>query len=155
MVNAIYQFEKEAVMETIAFGGVAVRFLVTGDSSNGSVTVFELTVGGGQKLPAPAHRHEAFEETFYGLEGRMTWTVDGVVSEVGAGEALCIRRGAVHRFDNPGMEEAKGLCVITPGVLGPEYFREMHAEFVAAAGGPPDRGKLVEIMRRYGLTVAG
>jgi hypothetical protein len=84
----------------------------------------------------------------------LTWTVDGKQIEVGPGQALCIPRGAVHRFDNNGMQDAKALCVITPAVIGPQYFRETAGVINAAAGGPPDRTKMVEIMRRHGLTPA-
>ncbi len=42
--------------ETIGDGGLAVRFLLTGDQSNGSIAAFELTVPGPQPLPSPAHR---------------------------------------------------------------------------------------------------
>ncbi|MDR5728500.1 MAG: cupin domain-containing protein, partial [Terriglobia bacterium] len=38
--------------------------------------------------------------------------------------------------------------------LGPEYFRESAEVVNAAAGGPPDRAKMAEIMRRHGLTMA-
>jgi quercetin dioxygenase-like cupin family protein len=140
--------------ETISFAGLTMRFLLTGEQSNGSMAMFELTVAGGQKLPAPAHSHDHYEETIYGLEGSMTWTVNGQQIEVGPGQSLCIPRGAVHRFDNTGARDAKALCVITPAALGPEYFREVKAVFVAAAGGPPDRTMIMEIMRRHGLTPA-
>jgi len=139
--------------ETIRLGPLVVRFLLTGAQSNGSVAMFELTVPGSQRLPVPAHSHDHYEETIYGLAGVMTWTVDGTPIEVGPGQALCIRRGAVHRFDNNGSQDAKSLCVITPAVLGPEYFRESAEVLNAAAGGPPDRAKMAEIMRRYGLTM--
>ena len=46
------------------------------------------------------------------------------------------------------------LCVITPAAIGPEFFRECAEAINAAAGGPPDRAKMVEIMRRHGLTPA-
>jgi hypothetical protein len=42
--------------------------------------------------------------------------------------------------------------VITPGVLGPEYFREI-AE-VLNAGGPPNVARIMEVMRRHGLRPA-
>jgi mannose-6-phosphate isomerase-like protein (cupin superfamily) len=84
----------------------------------------------------------------------LTWTVDGSAIDIGPAEALCIRRGAVHRFDNLGAQEAKALCVITPAAIGPQYFREAAAVIHAAGGGPPDRVKLTEIMRRHGLTPA-
>jgi len=138
--------------ETIRLGPLAVRFLVAGDHSTGSVAVFELTVPGAQRLAAPAHSHDHYEETVYGLEGALTWTVDGRPIDVAPGQALCIPRGAVHRFDNHGSVDAKALCVATPAAIGPQYFREIADVMKAAAGGPPDRTKLTEVMRRHGLT---
>lgn len=86
--------------------------------------------------------------------GVLTWTVNGQQIDVGPGQALCIPRGAIHRFDNNGNKDAKALCVITPAAIGPQYFRESAELINAAAGGPPDRGKMIEIMRRHGLTPA-
>lgn len=140
--------------QTIRLGPLAVRFLVTGNQSTGSVAVFELMVPAAQRLMAPAHSHDQFEETVYGIEGTLTWTIDGKPTEVGPGEAVCIRRGAVHRFDNNGSVDATALCIISPAALGPDYFLEAAEVMKAAAGGPPDRAKMVEIMRRHGLTPA-
>ena len=140
--------------ETIHLGPLAVRFLVTGEDSNGSVGTFELTVPGAQRLAAPAHSHDHYEETIYGIDGVLIWTVDGKQIDVGPGQALCIPRGAIHRFDNHGMQDVKALCVITPAAIGPQYFRESADVINAAAGGPPDRAKMAEIMRRHGLTPA-
>ena len=140
--------------ETIRLGPLAVRFLIGGEHATGSVAVFELSVPGGQRLAAPAHSHDAFEETIYGLEGTLTWTVDGRQIEVGPGQALCIPRGAVHRFDNNCGKDVKALCAITPAAIGPRYFRESAEVINAAAGGPPDRAKMTEIMLRHGLTPA-
>jgi uncharacterized cupin superfamily protein len=84
----------------------------------------------------------------------LTWTVDEKPFEVGPGQALCIPRGAVHRFDNNGTVDAKVLCLVSPAVIGPVYFRESAEVIRAAAGGPPDRAKMAEIMRRHGLTPA-
>jgi quercetin dioxygenase-like cupin family protein len=140
--------------ETIRVGPLAVRFLITAENSNDSVAAFELIVRGAGRLPAPAHSHDHYEETIYGIDGVLTWTVDGKPIEVGPGQALCIPRGAVHRFDNHGTQEAKALCVITPAAIGPKYFREQAEVINAASGGPPDRAKMAEIMRRHGLTPA-
>jgi quercetin dioxygenase-like cupin family protein len=140
--------------QTVDYGTLAVRFLITGNSSNGSVAAFELTVAGGQRLAAPAHSHDHYEETIYGLQGMLTWTVDGRTIVVGPGQALCIPRGAIHRFDNLGTQDAKALCMVTPAAIGPQYFREVRDVMQAAAGGPPDRARIAEIMRRHGLTPA-
>lgn len=140
--------------ETIRLGPLVVRFLVTGADSNGSLAAFELGVPGGQRLSAPAHSHDHYEETIYGIEGVLTWTVDGDAVDVGPGQALCIPRGAVHRFDNYGSADAKALCVISPAAIGPAYFREAAAVVDDAAGGPPDTARIITIMRRHGLTPA-
>ena len=94
-------------------GAVAMRFLL-GDDSSGSITAFEMTVPGGKRLPAPAYSHEHYEETIYGISGVLNLTSDGKTFAVGPGEAVCIPRGAVHRFDNDTAQDAKTLCGITP-----------------------------------------
>jgi quercetin dioxygenase-like cupin family protein len=78
----------------------------------------------GRSCRATAHKNDAYEETLYGIEGVLTWTLDGTPVEVGPGQALCIPRGVVHRFDNLGARGAKQLVVISPAILGPAYFRE-------------------------------
>jgi len=140
--------------ETIGLGGLGVRFLLTGDDTNGSVSIFELTVPAGQKLSAPSHRNDAYEETLYGIEGVVTWTIDGKAFEVGPGQAVCIPRGAVHRFENLGTRDAKQLTIITPPIMGPAYFREVLELMRASTGGPPDAVKMVDIFRRNGMTIA-
>ncbi len=84
----------------------------------------------------------------------LTWTVDGLRIDVGPEQALCIPRGAIHRFDNNGSHDAKVLCAVMPAAIGPQFVREAAEVINAAAGGPPDRVKLTEIMRRHGLTPA-
>lgn len=140
--------------ETIGLGPLAVRFLITGENSNGSVAAFEVSVPGAQRLAAPAHSHDHYEETIYGIDGVLTWTVDGKQIDVGPGQALCIPRGAVHRFDNNGSRDAKVLCVVSPAAIGPQYFRDAAEVINAGAGGPPDTTKMMEIMRRHGLSPA-
>ncbi len=140
--------------ETIRIGPLAVRFLLTGQDSSGTIAAFEVVVPGSQRLAAPAHSHDHYEETIYGVEGVLTWTVDGRQIDVGPGQALCIPRGAVHRFDNNTPHDVKVLCVVTPAAIGPQYFRDAAEVINAAAGGPPDRAKMAEVMRRHGLTPA-
>jgi quercetin dioxygenase-like cupin family protein len=84
----------------------------------------------------------------------LTWTIEGVPSDVGPGEVLFIPRGAVHHFDNMHDVDAKALAVVTPGILGPDFFREVAAVLHAAGDGPPDVAALGQVMRRHGLTPA-
>jgi quercetin dioxygenase-like cupin family protein len=136
--------------EEIKVGEIAIRFLLEGEQSDGSVAVFEFDVPAGCKVPAP-HSHDGYEETIYGLEGTLVWTVEGQTHEVARGEVLYIPRGSVHQFDNLGVLGAKALAIVTPGILKPDYFREI-AAVLAAAGGPPDLEAIAAVMRRHGLT---
>jgi quercetin dioxygenase-like cupin family protein len=139
--------------EEIKVGEMTIRFLVEGEQSAGSVAIFEFDVPAGAKVAA-AHSHDGYGETVYGLQGVLTWTIEGTPTEVGPGEALFIPRGAVHHFDNTGESDARALAIVTPGILGPDFFREVGAILDAAAGGPPDFAALGEVMRRHGLTPA-
>ena len=154
MTQQITGLEINPADETIRLGSLEVRFLVTSENSAGSVAVFEVVVPAVQRLMGPAHSHDHYEETIYGIDGVLTWTVDGKRIDVGPGQALCIPRGAVHRFDNNTAQDAKVLCMVTPAAIGPQFFREAAELVKAAAGGPPDRTKMMEMMLRHGLTPA-
>src|SRR5205085_1722997 len=109
-----YGVRKEGQMTTstreeIKVGQMVIRFLLEGEQSAGAVAVFEFDVPAGAKVAA-AHSHDGYEETIYGLEGVLTWTIEGTPIDVAPGEALCIPRGAVHRFDNLGDDDASALA---------------------------------------------
>jgi quercetin dioxygenase-like cupin family protein len=133
--------------ETITIGGLELRFLKRSEESAGCIVLFEMTVQPNARMPLP-HYHEAWEETIYGLSGSLTWRVDGEEIVNGPGQTVFIQRGVVHGFRNDTQELAKCLCIVTPGLLGPAYFREI-AELLAA--GPPDLEKMKATMLRYGL----
>ena len=139
--------------EEIRIGELAIRFLVEGETSGGTVAVFEFDVPAGAKVPI-AHSHDAYEETMYGLDGVLTLTVEGEQIELGSGDAVCIPRGAVHRFDNLHDADATVLAIVTPGILGPTYFRDVAAVVDAATGGPPDLAAIAAVMQEHGLTPA-
>jgi quercetin dioxygenase-like cupin family protein len=139
--------------EEIRIGHIAIRFRLEGRESGGSVAVFEFDVPAGARVPE-SHSHDGFEETIYGLEGVLSWTLDGEQTDVGPGDVLCIRRGIVHRFDNDHEADSKMLAIVSPGILGPEYFREIARVVGTATGGPPDTAAIADVMRRHGLTPA-
>lgn len=137
----------------IKVGEMGIRFLLDGSQTSGSVAIFEFDVPAGARI-AGAHSHDGYDETIYGLEGVLTWTIEGTPTEVGPNETVFIPRGAVHHFDNSGELDAKALAIATPGVIGPDFFREVGALLDAAAGGPPDLAALGAVMRKHGLTPA-
>ena len=103
-------------------------------------------------LTDDASVNSAQPNTNYGLKGTLTFTVAGRRTDVRPGDIVCIPRGVVHRFDNFSAVDASMLAIITPGILGPDYFREIAAVVNAAAGGPPDPAAIAAVMLRHGLT---
>jgi quercetin dioxygenase-like cupin family protein len=137
--------------DVIRVGPIEVRYRLEAEQTAGSLTMFEFLVPANARVPVP-HSHDAFDETVYGLSGVMTWTLDGQKVRIGPGEVLFIPRRRVHQFVNLEAQDALVLSVITPGLLGPQYFREV-AE-VLNPGGPPNVERIMEVMRRHGLTPA-
>jgi quercetin dioxygenase-like cupin family protein len=137
--------------EEIHLGGVHLRFLIDGPSTGAPLTLFEMSVEPGARVPL-AHHHEGFDETGYGLSGRLRMTVAGKAFDLTAGESVHIPRGVVHGFENPHSETARALFIITPGIFGAPFFRELAA--LLAGGGPPDPKAIGAIMLRHGLVPA-
>ena len=113
-------------------------------------------IGGLIQQGAPADAFEVvepFEEarTTLAQSFGIVAKADGRDIAIGPGQSLFIKRGVVHGFTNQTQAPATCLCVLTPGVLGPAYFREI-AGLLAA--GAPDPAKMKEVMLRYGLIPA-
>ena len=84
--------------------------------------MFDFMVPVGAKVPLP-HYHKEYDETIYGVEGVMTFTVEGRPVDLGPGESCFVPRGAVHGFNNLNQTEAKALAVVTPALIGPRTSR--------------------------------
>jgi quercetin dioxygenase-like cupin family protein len=136
--------------EIIDLGSLKLKFLQSKDDTAGSIDLFEMTLQPNARMPIP-HYHDRWDETIYGLQGTTTWRVDGRDIDLSPGETVFIKRGIVHGFTNRTAEPASCLCALVPGVLGPQYFRDM-AGLLAA--GTPDPARMKETMLRYGLIPA-
>jgi quercetin dioxygenase-like cupin family protein len=137
--------------EIIRIGQLGINFLLEAADTNGSVAMFEFMVPVGAKVPLP-HAHEHYDETVYGVEGVLTFTVDGKTVHIGPGESYFIPRGAVHGFNNLKQKDAKALAVVTPALISPDFFKESAA--IVNAGGPPDLEKLRVVLAKHGLAAA-
>jgi quercetin dioxygenase-like cupin family protein len=142
-----------ATKALITTPGIDVQFLVDEEDSGGSTTAFLARVAPGARTP-PAHHHAAWDETIYCTQGTMTYTVDGDVHELGHGQALCVRRGQTHKFDNHTAAHAWMLVVSTPGLFREGYFLDIAEILNAAADGPPDLPALLAVQAGHGVTVA-
>ena len=125
--------------EAIEVGAMSVRFHVDADESAGSVSIFECDVPANARMPAP-HSHDDFDETVFGLDGVTSFTVGGARTDLNPGEALFIPRHVIHEFSNRGDVDSRFLAVISPGLLGSGYFRDV-ADVLAGAS-PPDVEKI-------------
>ena len=134
--------------EIIRLGQITVHFLLEAADTNGSMSMLEFMVPAGAKVPLP-HFHKHDDETIYGLEGVITFTVNGKPVDIAPGESYFIPRGAVHGFNNLKQVNAKALAIVTPALIGPDYFKETAA--IVNAGGPPDIEKLKAVMMKHGL----
>ena len=133
----------------ISVGPLRIRYLVDG-SQAGGLGLFEMNVPPGAPVPPP-HSHTDNEECVYVLEGVLRYSVDDETRDLGPGDWMSSPRGTVHQFSNPGTTPARVLVMMTPDI-GARFFVDVAA--LAAAGGPPDRARLAEVMTRYGLVPA-
>ncbi len=139
--------------DEILVGAMAIRPRIEPAETDGMIAIHEFDVPAGTGLPVP-HSHDAYEETIYGVRGTVTFTLEGAAHDIGPGGTLFIPRGAIHTFTNTSDLDATALAIITPGLLGADYFREIAAVLDAAGGGRPDLAGIGEVMRRHGLTPA-
>ena len=137
--------------ELIKVGQLELRFLFSGAETGNALTMFEMTVPPAARVPG-SHFHIEVDEAVYGLEGALTYTIEGVKHQIRPGDRVFAPRGKVHHFVNDGPVPAKVLSVLTPGSIGPDYFRDIAA--VVSAGGPPDPAKIAAVMARHGLVAA-
>lgn len=129
-------------------GQLEINFLLESAQTNGMISMFEFTVPSNAKVPIP-HYHEDFDETIYGLEGTMTFKLNGETINITAGQSVFIPRGATNEFHNHWEAIAKSLAITSQALFGPAYFYDL-AE-VINAGGPPNREKMKAVMLQYGL----
>jgi quercetin dioxygenase-like cupin family protein len=134
--------------ETIRVGEMSVTFLKTRHETEGAFDLFELTIPPFARVPLP-HIHRKYDETIFGLDGTMTWTLRDNSTEVSRGVTLAIPRGTPHFYANRTHTTARVLCLQTPGVLGPEYYLEI--AFLYRKGHHPDLAGIGAVMSRYGI----
>jgi quercetin dioxygenase-like cupin family protein len=135
--------------QVVRVGQLEIRYLVDG-ARTGGLGLFEMTVPPGAHVPPP-HSHRNNEECVYVLEGVLRYRVDDDTRDLAPGDWMSTPRGSVHAFSNPHGETVRALVMLTPDI-GAQYFQEVGA--LVAAGGPPDRSRLVEVMTRFGLVPA-
>jgi mannose-6-phosphate isomerase-like protein (cupin superfamily) len=118
--------------ETVEFGGNLMTFLAVGSDTNGAYSVAHYTAQPGSGAPLHLHHNEV--ESFYILEGAMTFRLGEQRVRATANECVTIPRLTPHAFANAEDTPAKMLVILTPAGLE-NYFAELSA-LVHQPGGP-------------------
>jgi quercetin dioxygenase-like cupin family protein len=94
--------------------------LLHGEQTGGRLSVTELVVPPG--AGPPLHTHD-FDETFYLLEGELTFQIDEAIAAKGAGELAFVARNVPHALANHGDAPARYVLVCTPPGLERHWAR--------------------------------
>ena len=137
---------------TIGIVGDIYRFLATSEETGGRYSMFEATVlpNGGP----PPHIHRREDETFYVLEGEITFQVGDERRVAKSGTFVHMPIGILHAFKNETSQPAKMLISFAPAGLE-EMFFEVGKDL--AEGETPDEPspeeikKLLEAADRFGI----
>ena len=99
--------------------------LLRSEQSGGAVSVVDTSAPAGFPGP-PLHVHD-FDETFYILEGELTFQVEDRLLTAGPGDLAFAPRNVPHTFANRSGEPARYVIVCTPAGFE-RYFARMAAE---------------------------
>jgi mannose-6-phosphate isomerase-like protein (cupin superfamily) len=126
--------------------GQEVMILLDGERTGGKLTswINVSPLGDGP----PPHYHSIEDETFYVLEGRAAFLVEGEWRELGPGGSVFMPHGAVHTFKNIGDGPLRMFITTMPS--GFEKFFPRCAEEFAKPGGP-DMSRVMEISAEHGI----
>ena len=140
---------------TIAVVGDVYRFLAVSDETNGKYAMWEATVlpGGGP----PPHVHSREEESFYILEGEITFSFGEERLVAAAGMFANVSVGTLHSFKNETNRPAKMLISVGPAGLEQMFFEVgQSVPTGTTTASPPTKEeieKLLAVAPRYGIEI--
>jgi quercetin dioxygenase-like cupin family protein len=108
-----------------------INVVLRGEQSGGQIAVMDSVVGAG--FPRPPLHHHGFDETFYVLEGELTFQLEDELFTRKGGELAFAPSGVAHTFANLSGAEARMLIVCTPA----RFERYFDARAARAAGVEP------------------
>ncbi|MES2811521.1 MAG: cupin domain-containing protein [Bacteroidota bacterium] len=107
----------------LKIAGGEYRIIVSGAQTNGSFAVIEMSVPPGAG-PIP-HSHTDFEESFYVLEGEVSFKSENGSYTAQKDSFVSIPKGGIiHNFKNLTNKPAKLLCTVIPAGLD-DFFKEV------------------------------
>jgi mannose-6-phosphate isomerase-like protein (cupin superfamily) len=124
--------------------------LLRSEQSGEVLSQVRITVPGGWAGP-PLHHHD-FDETFYVLEGELTFQLGEQLTTARPGECVFAARGSHHTLANLGATRAQYLLTCTPAGFE-RYFDRIAAER-AGVDPPPEASKPIPEVTRLGPPIS-
>ncbi|MEZ6072129.1 MAG: cupin domain-containing protein [Pirellulales bacterium] len=141
--------------QRVAVVGDVYRFLATGAETGGKYATFEAIVGPGGGPPPHVHSRE--EESFYVLEGEITFRLGDQQIIAPAGTFLNMPVGSLHCFKNEAGSSARMLISVAPAGLDEMFLEVGHPVADDADTAPPvtqtDVEKLIATAPHYGIEI--
>jgi quercetin dioxygenase-like cupin family protein len=138
--------------QTVAVVGDVYRFMATGDDTDGKYAMLEAVVrpGGGP----PPHIHSREEESFYVLEGEITFLVgdDRFVAKAGTFANMPV--GSLHSFRNDTDKTARMIVSVAPAGLEKMFLEVGQPVAFGQQAPPPSKAeidKLLAVAPSYGI----
>lgn len=124
---------------------------VTVLASNAATQSYGITFQQGDEgTGPPAHSHD-WDESFYVLKGEIEFLCDERSHKCTPGTLVHVPRGTVHGF-RYGKGGGQMLEITGQGALAAQMFTAVDHEIPV---GSPDVPKLLDVLKRNGVTVAG
>jgi len=102
--------------QTLKIAGGEYRIIISGEQTNGDFAVIEMFVPPG--AGPPPHSHANFEESFYVLEGEISFKSENGNYVAQKNSFVSIPKGGIiHAFKNLTNQPAKLLCTVIPAGL--------------------------------------
>ena len=135
--------------ETFEWNHTAYRVVLASEDTGKAISIFwsQTTAPGGP----PMHVHDDADETFYVLEGRTRFVVDGEEVVVEKGEATHVPRGAEHTYRVLDENGGTQLTILSPGGFE-HFFAAVAAEGLTI---PEDMPRINEIAAEFHLRFTG
>jgi quercetin dioxygenase-like cupin family protein len=128
--------------------------MATGDDTDGKYALFEVYVppGGGP----PPHIHSREEESFYVLEGEITFQVGDQRIVAKAGTFANMPVGSLHSFTNATDKLARMIISVAPAGLEKMFLEVGQPVAFGQQAPPPSKAeidKLLAVAPRYGIEI--
>ena len=139
----VFSRGRQSLEQSVWYSGWLLTFLATGQETQGQFALQE-QVGRKGNVPPP-HIHHREDETFYVLEGEMTFSIGGQAIKATPGTMVFAPRDVVHSFTIDS-EQVRILVMNAPAGLE-EFFKECSVPAPSMTLPPPTETPYSEIQK--------